>query len=104
EKQGIKVAFLGDSLKFANPANILERLINKIQKHLLTLKVIKKEKPHILHTHLEVNEYVVPLNIKGKKIKLFYTLHNELDVLFGKGHFRRKKTTEYCIKRKGMIP
>lgn len=38
-------------------------------------KIFKKEKPDVVHTHLHVTKYVVPLLI-GKKIKRVHTVHN----------------------------
>src|SRR5699024_4916244 len=34
----------------------------------------------------------------------FYTIHSDLDALFGKGKKKNKLITKYCIKNKFMIP
>lgn len=101
-ENGIRIIFLGDKSLFYNTRNPLKKIINKIHRHFMLLKLIQAEKPRVIHSHLGVNEYLLP--VKGKKngIKFFYTMHTEVNALFGKGRIKNKIITKYCINRKGM--
>src|SRR5699024_9540147 len=103
EREGIKVFYLGEEV-LQGATNHLRRAFNKIQRHKLFLRIVKKEKPNIIHTHLAVNDYLLCLNVKKRKIVLYHTLHSEIDKMFSKGKERYKLTTRYCIKKKGMVP
>lgn len=104
-KNGIKVINLGDYLAFPhNTKNLFKKIVNKIHRHILLIKFVNKERPNIIHSHLHVTEFLLPINVKKLNIKLFYTVHTEVNVLFGKGRFKSRFCTNYCIKKKGMIP
>lgn len=98
----IKVIHLGDEIKFVQGDSFYRRARKKIQRYRLFLKYIKIESPDIIHTHLATNEYIMPLNTKRLKIRLFHTLHSEVEVLFGEENKIYKKTTSYCVKKKNM--
>lgn len=102
EREGIKVAYLGDKLVFKDTTNFLKRIINKIHRYILFSRLIKEEKPQIIHTHLSTDKYVIPLNVKKKDITLYHTLHSEIHVLYRE--LKRRLSTKYCIKQKDMIP
>lgn len=100
EMAGIKIIFLGDKVSFPKSVNIIKRILNKIQRYFFFVKVVRQEKPDVIHTHLGTNEYLLPINTK--KIKLFHTIHGEVKITFSK--VNNNLPTKYCIKRKGMIP
>lgn len=102
KKAGIKIVFLGDKVPFSNTKNIFKRLFNQILRYILFLKIVNKEQPDIIHTHLRTNHYIVPLNLKKKKVKLFHTVHSEVEAMFNKTI--HKLSTKYCIHRKNMTP
>src|SRR5690606_30320474 len=62
------------------------------------------ERPDIIHSHLTVLEYLFLLNVKKLNIKLYYTIHSEVDRVFGKGNLISKICAKYYIKYKNMIP
>ncbi len=73
-------------IKILNKKNFLDKILNKIQKesfysHKLK-KIIKKEKPNIIHVHLGILKNLIPLSKYLSNIKLFYTCHNEPEKFF----------------------
>lgn len=105
KENGIKIISLGESLKFpSNTKNIFKKIFNKIHRHILFKRIVNKEKPDIIHSHLQVNEYLIPINVNRLKIKLFYTFHTEVSAILEKGKFKFKFITNYLIKKKGMVP
>lgn len=103
EKNGIKVIYLGDLVANKNSKNIFIKVVTKVQRYLLFRRLIKQERPDILHAHLNVTGYVYLLDVKNIK-KIFYTFHSEVNKMYGKGKLRYKFFTKFCIKQKGMIP
>ncbi|MBN6205754.1 glycosyltransferase [Ralstonia pickettii] len=102
KENNVRMIFLGEKQLFSQPKNLIKRFLNKIHRYNLFRRVVKKEKPNIIHSHLMVIKYLIPL--KTKNIKLYYTIHSEVDKLFGKRRYLFKGITSFCIKRKGMIP
>ncbi|SHH14552.1 glycosyltransferase [Virgibacillus chiguensis] len=100
----IEVINLGEKLLFINDQNKFKYIINKFYKFILFFNLVKKRKPDIIHTHLGLNKYLLPIRNKAKGIKLYYTVHSDVDVLFGQKQFKNRIITKYCIKRKGLIP
>lgn len=101
KENGIKIISLGESLKFpSNTKNIFKKIFNKIHRHILFKRIVNKEKPDIIHSHLQVNEYLIPINVNRLKIKLFYTFHTEVSAILEKGKFKFKFITNYLIKKK----
>ncbi|EXJ23345.1 Glycosyltransferase [Alkalibacterium sp. AK22] len=98
----IRVIYLGDELLFPNSTRLLARLVHKMQRYYRWNKRVKKEQPHIIHSHLQTNEYLIPLPTKKRNIQLFHTLHNEVDVHFRKSQKVYRWSTRYCIKHKQM--
>src|SRR5699024_80393 len=87
-KEGIKVYHLGDLVEFPYTKNIIKRLYNKYIKYKLFNKIIRKESPDIIHSHLYVNRFILFSIINKYNIKLFYTVHSNVERLFGKGKFK----------------
>lgn len=102
EEAGIKVVYLGDKVAYPNTTNLFKRIINMIHRFVLFAQVVKHEKPDIIHTHLHTNRYILPINTRRRNIKLFYTIHSEINVLFKS--VTEKMITKYCITRKRMTP
>lgn len=104
KNEGIKVIHLAENAIYSDSDSMLKKFLNKVHRRIVFKKIIKKEKPNIIHTHLRVNDFIIPLSIQKKGIKLFYTIHSDIDALFGKGKLRNRFTTHMCIKYKNMIP
>lgn len=99
---GIKVIYMGDRDIFPNPNNKFKKIINIMNRFKLFAKIVNQEKPNIIHTHLRTIPYILPIKTKKKGIKLFYTVHSEVEVIFNKYYL--KLLMKYCISKKGMIP
>jgi len=73
-------------IKVLNKKNFLDKILNKIQKENFysqkLKKIIKKEKPNIIHVHLGILKNLLPLSKYLSNIKLFYTCHNEPEKFF----------------------
>ncbi|WP_404429627.1 glycosyltransferase [Sutcliffiella horikoshii] len=104
EENGIKIMNLGDRYVFSNANNFFKVAVNKIYRYFSFLKYVNKEKPNIIHSHLLVVKYLIPVNSKKLRIKFFYTVHSEVGRLFRKERILFRFYTRYCIKIKGMVP
>lgn len=104
KEKGIKLYFLDEKNSFKKSGNIFNKVLHKLHRHYLLRKLIKKEQPDVIHSHLYLNNYIAPLKTKRNNIKLYYTIHSDLKALYGKERQKNKMLTKYCIKRKGMIP
>lgn len=102
EESGVKVIYLGEKVAFPKSANLFKRIINKFHRAVLFIKTIYREKPSVIHTHLDVNKYLLLINTKKMGIKLFYTVHSEAKRAFRK--WGQRIITRYCLNFKGMIP
>lgn len=100
-ENGIRIISLSQKINYNQFDNLLNRIIKNLRRHILFRKIIKEENPDVIHTHLLLNTYLLFIN--AKKIKLFHTIHNEVDIIFGKNRFLHRVSTQYCISKKGMV-
>ena len=56
--------------------NLFQKMVRKIARYYDLRKIIKDEKPDILHVHLYIGKYLKYLSLKKMGIKLLYTVHN----------------------------
>jgi len=91
-QNGVKVTYLGGIEK---RKTLLGKVKRRLDKYLLFRKIIIDEQIDVIHIHLRFGNYLKCLSSKKlKKVKLFYTLHNEPEKFFdisGRG----KKHSEY---------
>ena len=82
------------------------KLFNKILKEkfysLKLYKVIKKEKPAVLHVHLGILKNLIPISRKLKNIKLFYTCHNEPKKFFPSENCQEFLAARQLIKENNL--
>lgn len=88
-------------IKILNKKTFLDKILNKIQKesfysHKLK-KIIKKEKPNIIHVHLGILKNLIPLSKYLNGIKLFYTCHNEPEKFFPNKNSNEFLAAKYLI-------
>lgn len=100
-ESNIRVIHLGDEILFDIKDCIITRTIKKIRRYKLFEKYVRREKPDIIHSHLDTNDFLFFLATKKLKIKLFHTLHSEVKVLFTNKTY--KAATSYCVKKKNMV-
>ena len=74
---GIPVIYLSE-LRYPaeKELNIFQKIIRRIARYYDLWKIIKKEKPDILHVHLYIGNYLKLIPVKKWGIKLLYTVHN----------------------------
>ena len=83
---GVKVYFISDhyKLKFSKAKKvfaIIERLV-------ITKKLIRRENPDIIHSHLTLN-YLVKFSKPSKSTMLIHTVHNEPRIMWKKNIYRQ---------------
>lgn len=99
---GIRIIFMGDIIQ-DNATSFLFKTLNRIKRYHVFRKLIKNEKPDIIHSHLGINSYLCFINTRKHNIKLFHTIHSEISVDFDTpGHNMYFKTTKYCVDKKDM--
>lgn len=78
EKTGIKVIYLSKKIEPLLKSRI--ELMNKVKKRILLVKyinkILKEERPDIIHTHLTINKYLVFTKLP-KTVKIIHTVHSE---------------------------
>lgn len=96
-QNGIKVTYLGGIEK---KKTIIGKVVRRVNKYLLFRKIIISEHVDVIHIHLRIGRYLrfIPSSYM-KKIKLFYTLHNEVDKFFDKDGSGRNHTEYKEAKR-----
>lgn len=96
----IKIIFLGDITPVNDQRNVLQRGLDKLKRILYFNKIIKAEKPDIIHTHLATNDYISLIDTS--EIKLYHTIHSEVSVAFRKEKKIHKLMTSFCINYRNM--
>lgn len=86
----INVIYISDYQKNYNKKGMFFKIINIIQKYMLVKKIIHKEMPDILHTHLPINNYI-KFSKPKKGTKIIHTVHNEPKYLWPKNNSKRQK-------------
>ncbi len=101
----IKVIYLCDKIKYKkNNKRIISKVVYKIKEYLVFKKIIRKEKPDIIHSHLSINSFI-RFAKPNKSTKLFYTVHNEPSVLWKKSNLLEYvdfKATKWLVKKYKM--
>ena len=74
------------------------------QKHIakLLIKVIKEEKPDVIHVHSEILETIYYAREYLDDIKICYTCHNPPQLLIGDNRPNEKKACEYLLKHNNL--
>lgn len=82
------------------------KLLNKILKEkfysLKLYKLIKKEMPSVIHIHLGILNNLIPISKKLKKVKLFYTCHNEPKQFFSSENCQEFLAAKKLIKENNL--
>ena len=75
-ERGVRVIYVQDLLPFRERSGFLGKAANRYCRYLVVRKIIRKEKPDILHTHLPINSFVKFARPKATTV-IFHTVHNE---------------------------
>lgn len=81
---------------------IMYRLIGKWYIPARLKSIIKKEKPDVIHMHLPLLKYIVPISRDLKGIKLIYTCHNEPRHVFAPKRYKEEAAAKYLIRNNGL--
>lgn len=78
EKAGIPVIHLSE-LRYSAEQKLsaFQKIIRRFARYYDLKKILKEEKPDVLHVHLYIGNYLKQLDLKKMGIRLFYTVHNE---------------------------
>lgn len=80
--------------------NLFQKIKKTIYRYVDLRRMLREERPDVLHVHLHVGKYLRFVPLKRWGIKTFYTVHNELSHYFDKTGQNKKKYHEYLeIKR-----
>lgn len=101
EENNIRVIYICDFMKYYNKKNIIFKIINKIERNLLVKKIIRKEKPDIIHSHLLINSYI-KFSKPKKDTKIFYTVHSEPKRYWPSNKNKEYKAAKYLVKKYKM--
>lgn len=99
-ENNIRIYFLGDCTKNSKKKDMVSRGLDKLKRIMFFKKIVRNEKPDIIHTHLATNEYVSFINTS--EIKLYHTIHSEVSVAFREEEKIRRLATSYCVNKKKM--
>ena len=108
ELAGIPIIYLSELRYPADKElNFLEKTVRKLARYYDLRKILKQEKPDILHVHLHIGKYLKMIPIKEWGIKLFYTVHNVPERFFDATGRDKKKYAEYkevkrLLKKEGL--
>ena len=96
EKAGIEIIYLSE-LRYPADArlNILQKIIRKAARYYDLRKIIKEEKPDILHVHLYIGDYLKLIPAKKWGIKLLYTVHNVPERFFDPSGKEKEKYSAF---------
>lgn len=103
-KNRIRVIYVEDLFSVKRRKNIVSRAINKCNRFFIVRKIIKKESPDILHTHLTLNS-MVKFARPRKEAIIFHTVHNEPRVLWSRDKKGRQKdfnAAKWLVKNHDM--
>ena len=103
EQNNIRVIYVCDLLPLNKSKLFVSRLIRNISRKFIVKKIIKDEKPDILHTHLTINEYIKFAKVRNE-CRIIHTVHNEPNVLWNNSRKRQKdfRCAQYLVKHNKM--
>ena len=95
---GIKIIYVEDYDEIYKKANcnFLKKTYRAINRYIIVKKIIKRENPDIIHTHMTLNSYVYFARPK-KTTKIFHTVHNELYLFWCESI--HGKFDKYCLDK-----
>lgn len=87
--------------------NLFQKIRKRLYRYYYFRKLVRKEKPDVIHVHLILGKYLRFLPIKKQNIALIYTVHNIIENYFSKnpqnrGKYREYKECQRLIDKYGM--
>lgn len=101
KESGIPIFYLSE-LHFRGNAklNIFQKSYRRIARYIDLYRIIKREKPDILHVHLFIGNYLRIIPINKWNIKLLYTVHNIPSRFFSTNKKEKEKYFAYIEVRR----
>lgn len=96
EEAGIPVVYLSE-LRYPGDKklNFVQKVFRAIARYVDLRRIIKEEKPDILHAHLYIGSYLKWIPLRKWGIRLFYTVHNIAEHYYDATGKNRKKYLAY---------
>ncbi len=95
KESGAKIVVLYEKSFFIN--KVLARILGKRYVASLFESAVKKIRPDIIHTHLELLEVLYHARSCLDGIKLFFTCHNPPEMLIGDGRLKERDACRYLV-------
>lgn len=93
---GIPVIYLSELRYSADKKlNLLQKVMRSIARYYDLRRILKDEKPDVLHVHLYIGSYLKWIPLKKWGIKVFYTVHNVPERFFDISKKNREKYSAY---------
>lgn len=109
EDAGIPVIYLSE-LRYPGDGqlNLFQKVHRTIGRYIDLRRILKEEKPDVLHVHLHFGNYLKWIPIKKWGIRLFYTVHNIAEHYYDTTGKDRKKYLAYkeikrLLKKENLI-
>ena len=100
QKNGIRVISIYEKNNMYN--KIMWHTFSEVQIPRRLSKILKAEKPDVLHVHLQLLNYVQRIASQIKDIALIYTCHNEPERMLAGNRENEGKAADYLIKNNSM--
>lgn len=95
ENAGIRVAYIND-YSFDKPKTVFGKFIIQQKRFHFVKNFFIKEKPDVIHVHLGLLQYI---QFANPKCKIFYTVHNTPDWVWGKSK-KEEKAAMWLLKNR----
>ncbi len=103
-KSGVRMIFVNDYLLPEQRGGRFVHWLNHFLRYCVVRKIIHKESPDILHTHLPINNYI-KWSAPNRNTVIIHTVHNEPSKLWFSGKKGRKKdykAVKWLVKKYDM--
>ena len=99
-EHGVKLYFVCEAMTKALRNDIISRARQKWQRFHVVRRIIRKENPDVIHTHLLLNVYVVFAK-PDLGTKIFHTVHSDMKRQWSEGRSNRQdfRAMKYLIRR-----
>lgn len=97
EESGIRIIYVSDLIERYVKRNcgVFGKVFRRFALYYYVKKIIRAEKPDVIHTHLTVNRYIAYAH-PPKDTKIFYTVHSEPKVIWAKTLMRQMEYRALC--------
>lgn len=93
---GVNVLYIEDYLPFKKQSTIITKFISRVCEYLFVKKIIHKEMPDVIHSHLPINNYIKFAKPKPGTV-IFHTIHSDPKQLWLCNN--KKRTRDYNAAR-----